>query len=96
MMPPYALIQRPVITEKATRLKEEANQYVFRVPPAATKLEIKRALETLFKVKVTQVRVLNVRGKTKRLGRFAGRTAAWKKAVATLAPGHSIEIAEGA
>jgi large subunit ribosomal protein L23 len=91
----YALLARPVITEKATRLKDEANQFVFRVPRSANKLEIQRAIETLFKVKVVHVRTLNVRGKAKRLGRFEGRTAGWKKAVATLAPGHSIEIAEG-
>ena len=96
MRPAYAVVQRPVITEKATRLKDEANQYVFRVAPTATKVEIKRAIETLFKVKVERVRVLTVRGKTKRLGRFAGRTAGWKKAVATLGRGHSIDIAGSA
>ena len=95
MTNPYAVIGRPVITEKATRLKEEANQYLFRVPRSANKLEIQRAIEALFKVKVVHVRTLNVRGKAKRLGRFEGRTAAWKKAVATLSPGQTIEIAEG-
>ncbi len=95
MTSPYALVGRPVITEKATHLKEAANQYVFRVPRSANKLEIQRAIEALFKVKVVHVRTLNVRGKAKRLGRFEGRTAAWKKAVATLAPGQTIEIAEG-
>ena len=95
MTSPYALVGRPVITEKATHLKEAANQYVFRVPRTANKLEIRRALETLFKVKVVHVQTLNVRGKAKRLGRFEGRTAAWKKAIATLAPGQSIDIAEG-
>lgn len=94
MTTPYALVGRPVITEKATALKE-ANQYVFRVPRAANKLEIQRALEALFKVKVVRVRTLTVRGKAKRLGRFEGRTAGWKKAIATLAPGHRIDIAEG-
>jgi large subunit ribosomal protein L23 len=95
MTSPYALLGRPVITEKATRLKEEGNQYVFRVPRSANKPEIQRAIEALFKVKVLQVHTLNVRGKQKRLGRFEGRTAAWKKAIATLAPGQTIEIAEG-
>ncbi|HYB74695.1 MAG TPA: 50S ribosomal protein L23 [Candidatus Sulfotelmatobacter sp.] len=95
MIGAYALLARPIITEKATRLKDEANQYVFRVPRSANKLEIQRAIESLFKVKVMQVRTLNVRGKAKRLGRFEGRTAGWKKAVATLAPGQTIEIAEG-
>lgn len=95
MSAPYALVARPVITEKATRLKDEANQYVFRVPRSANKLEIQRAIEVLFKVKVVQVRTLNIRGKAKRVGRFEGRTAGWKKAIATLAPGQTIEIAEG-
>ena len=95
MIAPFALLARPVITEKATRLKDEANQFVVRVPRSANKLEIQRAIEALFKVKVVQVRSLNVRGKAKRLGRFEGRTVAWKKAVATLAPGQTIEIAEG-
>lgn len=95
MRTPYAVIGRPVITEKATRLKEEANKYVFRVPRSATKPEIRRAIEVLFKVQVLDVHTLNVRGKQKRLGRFVGRTAAWKKAIATLAPGHTIELAEG-
>jgi large subunit ribosomal protein L23 len=92
---PYAVLGRPVITEKATALKEAANQYVFRVPRAANKLEIRRAIESLFKVRVVGLQTLNVRGKKKRLGRFEGRTAHWKKAVATLAPGQSIEVAEG-
>ncbi len=95
MIAPYALVARPIITEKATRLKDEVNQYVFRVPRSANKLEIRRAIEVLFKVKVLHVRTLNIQGKAKRLGRFEGRSAAWKKAVATLAPGQTIEIAEG-
>ena len=95
MIGAYALLSRPIITEKATRLKDEANQYVFRVPRSANKLEIQRAIESLFKVKVVHMRTLNVRGKAKRLGRFEGRTAGWKKAVATLALGQTIEIAEG-
>jgi len=92
---PYAVLGRPVITEKATTLKEAANQYVFRVPRSANKMEVRRAIETLFKVRVVGLQTMNVRGKKKRLGRFEGRTAAWKKAVATLAPGQSIEVAEG-
>ena len=94
MSSPYTVLGRPVITEKATALKEAANQYVFRVPRSANKLEIRRAIEILFKVRVVGLQTLNVRGKKKRLGRFEGRTAAWKKAVATLAPGQSIEVAE--
>ncbi len=91
----YGVLSRPVITEKATLLKEAANQYVFRVPRSANKLEIRRAIEVLFKVKVLGLQTLNVRGRRKRLGRFEGRTAAWKKAIVTLAPGQSIDVAEG-
>ncbi len=91
----YGVLSRPVITEKATLLKEAANQYVFRVPRSANKLEIRRAIEVLFKVKVIGLQTLNVRGRQKRLGRFEGRTAAWKKAIVTLAPGQSIEVVEG-
>jgi large subunit ribosomal protein L23 len=91
----YEVIQRPLLTEKGTRLREEANQYLFRVAKRATKIEIKRAIEQLFKVTVLEVRTVQVRGKVKRLGRFQGRQASWKKAVATLKPGDSIDLYEG-
>ena len=91
----YGVLTRPVITEKATLLKDAANQYVFRVPRSANKLDIRRAIEVLFKVKVIGLQTLNMRSRRKRLGRFEGRTAAWKKAIVTLAPGQSIDVAEG-
>jgi large subunit ribosomal protein L23 len=91
----YQVLSRPVITEKATLLKEDANQYVFRVPRSANKMEIRRAVEALFKVKVIGLQTLNVQGRRKRLGRFEGRTAAWKKAIVTLAAGQSIDVVEG-
>jgi large subunit ribosomal protein L23 len=91
----YQVVQRPLLTEKGTRLKDEANQYVFRVAKRANKVEIKQAIETLFKVTVVDVRTLPVRGKTKRLGRFQGKQADWKKAIATLKAGDSIELYEG-
>jgi large subunit ribosomal protein L23 len=91
----YQVVQRPLLTEKGTRLKDEANQYVFRVAKRANKVEIKQAIETLFKVTVVDVRTLPVRGKTKRLGRFQGKQADWKKAIATLKTGDSIELYEG-
>jgi large subunit ribosomal protein L23 len=91
----YEVIQRPILTEKGTRLREEGNQYLFRVSQRAGKGEIKRAIEQLFKVTVLEVRTLHVRGKIKRLGRFQGRQAAWKKAIATLKPGDSIDLYEG-
>lgn len=92
----YQIIRRPLITEKGTDLKDQTNQYLFEVAGDANKIEIKRAVETLFRVKVRQVRTLSVKGKTKRLGRFIGRTSDWKKAIATLKEGETIEFFEGA
>ncbi|MDE2060706.1 MAG: 50S ribosomal protein L23 [candidate division NC10 bacterium] len=92
----YQIIRRPLITEKGTDLKDAANQYLFEVARDANKIEIKRAVESLFRVKVLQVRTLSVKGKKKRLGRFIGRTSDWKKAVATLREGETIEFFEGA
>ena len=95
MTDPYQVILKPLLSEKGTRLKEEGNQYLFRVAKTANKVEIKRAIEQLFKVKVLEVRTVHVRGKVKRLGRFQGRQPAWKKAFATLKAGDSIELYEG-
>jgi large subunit ribosomal protein L23 len=89
------IVLRPLLTEKGTRLKEEANQYLFRVAPRANKVEIKQAIEALFKVTVLDVKTMRVEGKVKRLGRFQGRRPSWKKAVATLKPGDSIDLYEG-
>lgn len=91
----HQVVLRPLLTEKGTRLKEEGNQYLFRVARTANKVEIKRAIEQLFKVTVLDVRTSRVRGKVKRLGRFQGRRPDWKKAVATLKEGDSIELYEG-
>ena len=96
MRAPYQIIRRPLITEKGTDLKDRTNQYLFEVARDANKIEIKRAVESLFRVKVRQVRTLSIKGKKKRLGRFIGRTSDWKKAVATLREGETIEFFEGA
>jgi large subunit ribosomal protein L23 len=90
------IIQRPMITEKSTRQKEEGRQYVFEVDRDANKIEIQTAVERLFKVKVLQVRTCNVLGKMKRLGRRQGKRADWKKAVVTLKEGDRIDFFEGA
>ncbi|HTX54273.1 MAG TPA: 50S ribosomal protein L23 [Candidatus Baltobacteraceae bacterium] len=95
MRTPTQVIQKPLLTEKGTRLKEEANQYLFRVNKRANKVEIKKAIEELFKVTVVDVRTLPVQGKAKRLGRFQGKMPDWKKAIATLKEGDSIELYEG-
>jgi large subunit ribosomal protein L23 len=91
----YQVVQKPLLTEKGTRLREEGNQFLFRVAKRANKVEIKQAIETLFKVTVVDVRTLPVRGKAKRLGKFQGKQADWKKAIATLKAGDSIELYEG-
>jgi large subunit ribosomal protein L23 len=91
----HQIIRRPLITEKGTELKNQANHYLFEVARDANKIEIKRAIESLFRVKVLQVRTISVQGKEKRVGRYVGRTPNWKKAVATLKEGDSIEFFEG-
>jgi large subunit ribosomal protein L23 len=80
----YDVIRRPLITEKSSLLKEQQRAVCFEVQKNATKPEIKKAVEALFNVKVDRVRVLNVRGKLKRQGRYAGRRADWKKAYVVL------------
>lgn len=85
----------PVISEKSTRVADKLNQVVFRVLPDATKQEIGAAVANLFKVEVTGVRVLNVHGKQKRMGRTMGRRANWKKAYVSLKPGQDIDFASG-
>jgi large subunit ribosomal protein L23 len=90
----------PVISEKSTYVGEKNNQVVFRVVPDATKPEIKAAVELMFskkdqKLEVAAVRIVNVRGKEKRSGRFIGRRNNWKKAYVCLKPGQEINFAEG-
>ena len=90
------VILAPVITEKSTGLKEAGRILCFRVARQANKIEIKNAVESLFKVKVSEVRTLNAHGKWKRMGRYAGRRSDWKKAYVTLAEGQKmIEYFEG-
>jgi large subunit ribosomal protein L23 len=90
----YDVILAPVITEKATLLSEQ-NKVVFRVADDSTKDEIAAAVEELFKVKVTKVNTLNVKGKTKRFRGKVGRRSDVKKAIVTLAEGQSIDISTG-
>jgi len=95
MMDPYSIIRTPLLTEKCHDLKERHNQVAFRVARVANKIQIKEAVEKIFKVKVRRVNVINMQGKPKRMGRHAGKRAAWKKAVVTLMPGEKIEVIEG-
>ncbi len=90
----YEVLKRPLITEKSSILKE-SDCYVFEIDKAATKPQIKQAVETAFKVKVTKVNVITVPGKLKRFGRRYKQTPPMKKAVVTLKPGNKIEFFEG-
>ncbi len=91
----HQIIKRPLITEKSTDQKEEASQIAFVVDPRANKIEIRQAVEKLFKVKVVKVNTVNMLGKKKRWGRFMGKKPDWKKAIVTLRPGDHIEFFEG-
>jgi large subunit ribosomal protein L23 len=89
-------VERPHITEKSTQLKDATNTLCFRVGRESTKVDVKNAVEKIFGVKVTSVRMLNVKGKPKRVGRWSGYRASWKKAYVRLKPGEkSIEYFEG-
>ena len=88
------IIIKPVVTEKSIGLMEH-NKYVFKVALSANKIEIKKAVEEIFIVKVVDVNTVRVKGKEKRMGRSVGRTSDYKKAIVQLAEGDSIEIFEG-
>jgi large subunit ribosomal protein L23 len=94
-MDPYKVIKRPLITEKANLHKEQSNQVALEVDRRANKVEIRRAVETLLKTEVLEVKTMNVRGKSRRVGRNVGRRPGWKKAIVRLAPGKRIEFFEG-
>ena len=90
----HDIIKSILVTEKASLLSEKLNKYVFRVTPAANKIEIKHAIEKLFGKKVVSVNTANYAGKKRRQRRAdAGRTAHWKKAIVTLKPGEKIDLA---
>ena len=91
----YDVIKKPLITEKGTRLKEENNTIILQVSTEANKMDIKRAVETVFKVKVADVRTITFKGKKKRLGARQGVRSDWKKAVVTLKEGQTVEYLEG-
>jgi large subunit ribosomal protein L23 len=108
MRSPEAVIKRPLLTEKGTRLKETGGgpdgeldsealrpQLLFEVARDANKVEIRNAVEKLWNVDVVSVRTSVVRGKEKRMGRFIGKRSNWKKAVVTIAAGQNIEFFEG-
>ena len=96
MKGPQDIIQAPLISEKGTALTESVNQVLFKVRPDANKIEVKQAVETLFKVKVEQVRMARYLGKMRRVGKNIGRRPTWKKAYVTLKEGDKIDFFGGA
>jgi large subunit ribosomal protein L23 len=88
------IIKLPLVSEKSTNLRADQNKYIFRVDKRANKMEIKKAVEELFGVKVEEVTSMMMYGKPKRLGRFEGRRPDWKKAIVKLKKGEIIELFE--
>ena len=95
-MSQYDIIKRPLVTEKSNIQKETDNQLTFEVDRRANRIEIRRAIEQIFNVKVASVRTMQVTGKVKRRGRTLGKRRDWKKAIVTLRPGQRIDFFEGA
>jgi large subunit ribosomal protein L23 len=91
----YKIIKRPLVTEKTVLMKEKSNQFSFEVDRAANRIEIRRAVEQIFKVRVGSVKTIQVKGKTKQKGRIVGKRKDWKKAIVRLFPGERIEFFEG-
>jgi large subunit ribosomal protein L23 len=94
-MMPNEIIIRPLITEKTSIQKEMFNQVTFEVDRRANRIEVKRAIETIFKVRVAGVKTMQITGKTKQRGRITGKRRNWKKAIVTLLPGERIDFFEG-
>lgn len=91
----YEVLLSPLLTEKGTLLKEKDNKVLFKVARDANKIEIKKAVEEIFKVKVNRVTTINCKGKKKRLGRHEGKRPDWKKAVVALKEGEKLDFIEG-
>lgn len=93
MLQPELIIRKPIVlTEKSTRLREAGNKVIFEVHPDANKIQIKNAIQTLFKVGVVDVNTLVMRGKDRRMGRGYAKLHNWKKAIVTLAAGDQIQF----
>lgn len=95
MKTPYDIISKPLLTEKGSKMKEAQNKIVFKVARDANKIEIKKAVEEIFNVKVLKVATMNFLGKTKRTRLRKGKRSDWKKAIVTLKPGEKIQVFEG-
>ena len=94
-MIPFDLIRRPLITEKTNIQKESYNQITFEVDRNANRVEIKRAIQDIFNVRVASVKTIQVKGKTKQRGRITGKRRDWKKAIVKLMPGERIDFFDG-
>ncbi len=91
----HDIVKRPVITEKTSIQKAVSNQLSFEVDRRANRVEIRRAVEDIFKVNVATVRTMQIKGKVKRRGKIVGRRRNWKKAIVKLMPGERIEFFDG-
>ena len=91
----HEIIKRPLITEKTSIQKEMFNKVSFEVDRRANRIEIKRAIEAIFNVRVAGVQTMQITGKTKQRGRIIGKRRDWKKAIVTLMPGERIDFFEG-
>ena len=91
----YQVLKRPLITEKGTRQKEQSNQMIFEVDRRANRVMVRNDVESIFKVNVLSVKLMNVKGKERRVGKNVGRRPDWKKAIVRLGPGENIEFFEG-
>ena len=91
----HDIIKRPLVTEKTTIQKESYNQLSFEVDRKANRIEIGRAIEKIFNVRVVRVQTMQIKGKTKRRGNILGKRKDWKKAIVTLVPGERIDFFEG-
>ncbi|OGS55186.1 MAG: 50S ribosomal protein L23 [Elusimicrobia bacterium RIFOXYB2_FULL_62_6] len=88
------VLLKPVLSEKSVVIKDTQNRYTFKVNPLANKVDIKKAVETLFKVKVERVRTMNFMGKMHKVGRYEGRRSEWKKAIVTVKAGQKIDLTD--
>ncbi len=91
----YQILRRPLVTEKNMKLKESENKVYFEVAPEANRIEIKKAVEQIFKVKVKKVNILNQAARSVRFKMQAGKRRAWKKAIVTLEEGQNVDYLEG-
>ena len=91
----YNVLKRPLVTEKTSENRERSNQYAFEVDVSANKIQIRKAVEEIFGVRVTDVRTINMRGKVKRFRRGLGKRNNWKKAIVTVRDGEMIDLFEG-